>query len=434
MASDKSASTALVRKRTAMELMPPPPPPKRIKRPKEVLDEETYTEALSKIIARDYFPGLLESETQHEYLDALASKDAEWISSAKLRLELVMTPGRRRGRIGTSLDTPIRASSQTPLQTPSGLSTIQDTPRTVASSQARPDVEVDTSLSLGAFQAKYTSEDNESFYKLVDKQNQKRAEKYAWLWRGNMLPSKMRLKQDEVQGRLIESGRLEHIKSKRTKLLENGDNRPAQPDTWVSAPNNALMFMPDGVEETPDPDTGKLVVHENTRLPPTASEGGEPTRPPSPSLSAVRDAIAGKKRAEYAESSDGDEAPRQPTTPRVNGYAYVNELSHLATLRNLAGGDDTPNPFALKESSRREALHHRLVDRIAQSKRTASTQGFTGKVEDTPTPRLPSTPRGSANLTPAAQRLWGKIGSQTPKASSFESSTPLRRTPLVKKR
>jgi protein DGCR14 len=32
-------------------------------------------------------------------------------------------------------------------------------------------------MSLSAFQAKYTSEDNESFYRLLDKQNQKKADK-----------------------------------------------------------------------------------------------------------------------------------------------------------------------------------------------------------------------------------------------------------------
>ena len=87
---------ALVRKRTDNELMPPPPAPKRIKRPKRVLDEDTYTNALSQIIARDFFPGLLESETQQEYLDALESKDDEWIFSASRRLQHVMTPGRLR--------------------------------------------------------------------------------------------------------------------------------------------------------------------------------------------------------------------------------------------------------------------------------------------------------------------------------------------------
>ncbi len=82
MASGPSSSSALVRKRIDTELMPPPPPAKRIKRPRKVLDEDTYTDALSQIIARDFFPGLLESETQQEYLDALESKDDAWISNA----------------------------------------------------------------------------------------------------------------------------------------------------------------------------------------------------------------------------------------------------------------------------------------------------------------------------------------------------------------
>src|ERR1700761_6971170 len=90
------ASTALVHKRSATDLMPPPPPPKRIKRPKEVLDEDVYIDSLSRIIARDFFPGLLESETQQEYLDALASKDHAWISNAGRRLQHVMTPRRQR--------------------------------------------------------------------------------------------------------------------------------------------------------------------------------------------------------------------------------------------------------------------------------------------------------------------------------------------------
>ncbi|OAT13316.1 hypothetical protein BDBG_17784 [Blastomyces gilchristii SLH14081] len=67
--------------------MPPPPLPKRIKRPATVLDEDEYTDALSHIIARDFFPGLLETQTQREYLDALESRDREWIRRAGRNFE-----------------------------------------------------------------------------------------------------------------------------------------------------------------------------------------------------------------------------------------------------------------------------------------------------------------------------------------------------------
>jgi protein DGCR14 len=124
MEKDAPPSTALVRKRVDTELMPPPPPAKRIKRPKKVIDEDSYTDALSHIIARDFFPGLLESETQQEYLDALDSKDPTWISSASRRLQQVMTPGRRPGRRGTSL--------APGTQTPRGF--VGDTPASVSTS------------------------------------------------------------------------------------------------------------------------------------------------------------------------------------------------------------------------------------------------------------------------------------------------------------
>jgi len=121
---DPPKPSALVRRSVDTQLMPPPPPPKRIKRPKNVLDEETYTDAISEIIARDFFPGLLETETQQEYLDALDSQDGTWINSAGRRLQQVMTPGRRKGRRGTSIQTPLRA-----MDTPRGFA--GDTPMSV---------------------------------------------------------------------------------------------------------------------------------------------------------------------------------------------------------------------------------------------------------------------------------------------------------------
>ncbi|RWA09965.1 hypothetical protein EKO27_g5133 [Xylaria grammica] len=437
MNTDPKISTSLVHKRHDLELMPPPPPPKRIKRPKKVIDEDSYTDALSQIIARDFFPGLLESETQQEYLDALDSKDPEWISSASLRLQHVMTPGRKRARRGTSLV----PSSQTPRDF------VGDTPVSIsaessASINTDDKLDIDTNMSLSAFQSKYTSEDNESFYKLLDRQNSKRAEKYAWLWAGNKLPSKMQLAQKQVETKLLESGKsLEDDGYRQDRLaIKDKDERPAQPDTWKSLPNNTLMFTPDGVEDTMDTQIQaaeatsrappKAVNYQNTRLSaPQVSD--QESNPPSPSLSAIRDAIAGRRRpdSEATSTAVGSE------TPRVNGYAFVDdeepgyETPQAIPRVNLGPGDATPNPFVIKEQSRREALHHHMVDRISQSKRTSSKIGATGKVDKTPVPRFPSSPRVTAgSLTPAARRLWSKIGSSASATSRtpFGQSTPMR--------
>ncbi|MDA4132564.1 MAG: splicing factor ESS-2 family protein, partial [Thaumarchaeota archaeon] len=272
MASEGSTEMSLVRKRSEMELMPPPPPPKRIKRPKLVLDEDTYTEALSQIIARDFFPGLLENETQHEYLDALESRDQAWITRAGRRLQNVMTPGRRR------MKTPARRQ-QDDGQTPMGY--VGDTPVSTvskATTTADEKPEIDTNMSLGAFQAKYTSEDNESFYKLLDKQNRKKAEKYAWLWTGNKLPSKMRLKQKEIEAKLSQTRSLLDDGFKKDRLaIRDKDDRPAAPDTWEADPRNGLMFTPDGVDGTLETIAEraqaqsraepKSIAYENTRGP-----------------------------------------------------------------------------------------------------------------------------------------------------------------------
>lgn len=435
-ASQGATSSALVRKRDDLELMPPPPPTKRIKRPKKVLDEDTYTDALSQIIARDFFPGLLESETQQEYLDALESKDKDWIDSATRRLHQVMTPGRHRSRRGTSL--------APGAQTPRGF--VGETPVSVSAESSTTDqpVEkptVDTNMSLGAFQTKYTSEDNESFYKLLDKQNSKRAEKYAWLWAGNKLPSKMQLKQKQIEAKLSETRGLIDDGWERDRLaIKDRDQRPAQPDYWKSAPNNALMFAPDSVEDSLETvaqradaaskAAPKAVNYANTRLPvPQVSD--EQSEPGSPSLSAVRDAIAGKRTGSIASSSIvGSE------TPRVNGYAFVDDEEPeyeaprpAAPKIDLGPGDASPNPFKIGEQSRREALHHRMVDKISQSKRTSQQVGMTGKVDKTPVPKFPSSPRVGGGLTPAAQRLWGKIGGGggvTPR-TPFGESTPARK-------
>lgn len=427
-------SNALVRKSTDMELMPPPP--KRIKRPRNVIDEESYTDAISEIIARDFFPGLLETETQQEYLDALDSRDSAWISSAGRRLQHVMTPGRRKGRRGTSIQTPLRATD-----TPRSYA--GDTPMSVASdvttsTQAGP--EVNTNMSLDSFQALYTSEDNESFYKLIDKQNQKRAEKYAWMWSANnKLPSNMMLKQKEIETKLLQSRSSLKDDGGEKKILAIRDptDKPARPDAWKYKPVNGLMFKIDSVEDSVETVAQKSqrnskaepkgVAYANTRLPEETIQKG-PNIPGSPSPSAVRDAIAGKRRAQNSESSfDGSE------TPRVNGYAFVDdepepEITPSLPIINLGKGEQVKNPFVIKEQSRREDLHHRMVDKNAMTKRTSSQVGMTGRVPLTPVPKFPSSPRvGSGQMTPAAQRLWSKIGSKSGNSSGttpFGGQTP----------
>lgn len=428
--------------------MPPPPSPKRIKRPATVLDEDTYTEALSQIIARDFFPGLLEAQTKQEYLDALESKDKEWIASAGRKLSEIMTPGRQRGRRGVSM-TPRATPAGRPGDTPTGWG--GDTPMSVASTstsaQTTKKNELDVSnLSLSAFQAKYTSEDNESFNQLLDRQNAKRREKYAWLWSGNKIPSARQIAHRQREAKRLAAQGQNPESKKQLAITSDLDARPAKPDAWKSRPENSLMFMPSSIEDTHETIQQraeaasragpKQVVYSNTRLQPTADNTEDSAVPRSPSISAIKDAIAGRPRP--TESEPGYAGGE---TPRVNGYAFVDEDEpepepdpaddpsyHLKLLASSTTGDTGPNPFRIQENRRREELHHRMVERVARMKRAEKAARET----KTPVPRFPSspmlgglTPGGSSSgksLTPAAQKLLQKVGS-TPRPSVSSSSS-----------
>ncbi|KAL1898393.1 hypothetical protein Cpir12675_001938 [Ceratocystis pirilliformis] len=463
---DPQPSKALVRKRDAtvdMQLMAPPPPPaKKIKRPKKVLDEESYTEGLSQIIMRDFFPGLQEIQLQNDYLDAVEAKDRLWISTATHNLIDGKTPDQKPG---LWCDTPSSTRRFVKNETPS---TILDvgTPASIApsigpSSRAR----VNTAMRLSQFQATYTSEDNESFYALADRQNQKKTEKQAWLWNGNKFDSKQLIKQKEVQQQLSNAGQLhdDGFMKKDRLAIKDSDDRPAQPELWKWRPKNTLMFTPDGIEdqyetrfqraEASSTSAPKGINYHNTRVP-TRANTERPLRPPSPTLTAVRDALAGNVPQTYKTPSEIGSTLAGGETPRINGYAFVDdeddeggEDEHPLPKINLGPGDATPSPFRLQERTKKEDLLHRMVDRINKSHHTALRNGFTGKADATPIPKFMNSPRASSvgSLTPAAQRLLGKIGaSQTPARgstqregrthSSFASSTPMASRGFLTKR
>ncbi|CAI7595706.1 unnamed protein product [Penicillium manginii] len=459
-------------KRSDGQLMPPPPPPKRIKRPTTALDEDVYTDALSHIIARDFFPGLLETHVKQEYLDALESKDKDWIKLTDTMR--TPTPGsntrRRTGSVsllgtpqhipaGHSDKTPCGWGGDTPLSVASGVTTATETP-----DRNIPDV---SNMGLMAFQAKYTSEDNESFNKVLDQQNTKRREKYAWVWNNNKIPTARQIAhhQREVKRITAQGGNpntelVQHNDGTQPAIKTDLDARPARPDAWEARPNNPLMFLPSSVEDTHETRQQKAeassragpkrVLYQNTRLLDTeAAAAADATRnvPPSPSISAIRDAIAGKP---HLDASEAGSMVAGSETPRINGYAFVDEdepepagdsTDELMTTdwSLLGSADSTPNPFQISESRKREALHHRLVDRVARNKRTEQAARIT-KTPVPTTPRFASSPRlnfglrgstptvGSSPgprkmLTPAAQKLLHQVGGNTPRSSSNSKSS-----------
>lgn len=62
---------------------------------------------------------------------------------------------------------------------------------------------MDLSLSLDAFQAKYTSEDNSSFTEILDEENRQRRQKYAWAWDAESRAAEKKVKEIETRERLL---------------------------------------------------------------------------------------------------------------------------------------------------------------------------------------------------------------------------------------
>jgi len=415
-----------------------------------VVEEDTYQAALEHIIRRDFFGSLTELEAQHEYLDALESKDEEWSKEAGRKLAQAMTPGpesrSRHSRQGVNM-TPFTARAGETPRTWVGATPISEAGSAAPSiKDKKPDVDVN--MSLSAFMSKHVSEDSESYYALADKQNAKRREQNAWLYNGNKLPSKHQLAVSAHNRRLIEASK-SPAKAMELALRAPEDNRPAGPEHRPSAPRNSLMFPPDSIEDTHQTRAQAAEVSSNAppkRInyhnihPPAATLPSGITRPPSPTLSAIDAAISGRPRATESEAGySGAE------TPRVAGYTFVDseptdaekaafEPDHGALLAALQKqAEKGPNPFKVNETTEREKLRNKLVEKMAASKRS----GGAGRVGEligeaapgkTPTPKFLSvlgskTPQMSGgNFTPAGQKLLGRIGTPLRKETWFEGN------------
>ncbi|KAF2219273.1 nuclear protein DGCR14 [Elsinoe ampelina] len=478
-----SQSNALAKRKADadMALMPPPLPPKRTKRPSTVLDEDVYTDALSRVIARDFFPGLLEIKAQQEYLDALDSKDDEWIREAGNNLKVAMTPdpyrSRRDGmREGSIAQTPASvATTATPGRTPLQRSDMRDPSATPAAKEepGPRQPKVDLSLSLTDFQSKYTSEDNESFNGVLDAQNLAKAKKYAFLRNNtNKLPSKQQI----AQQKLLTNGESTVLSSPavasttiakptprepQTSLIprpsQDLDARPASVDSFpvVQGAKNTFMFYPESIED--DMTTLAQRAEAESLAPPRVTnfaatrmpgpEAERPAVPPSPSMSAVDAAIAGKPRLSASEvgSTMGD-GYYGAETPQVKGWKFVDaeptraeemlysgkgtaisdveaQRQERAEIMKLLPKAESGG-FQMNATSSRDELRDRMVEKNERAKRKSRPEQ-----------------RVRGDLTPAGRSLAGRLGTpgRTPGSGMFgggggasKAWTPMR-TPGVKR-
>jgi len=349
--------------------VPPTPRPGRSLNRQVVLEEDEYTEALSHIIARDFFPSLLHLDATNNYLDALRSRDPHLINASVLRLEQINS-------------TPVSSSRppphQTPSQTPYNFGP-SDTPlRTPRGEPPTKRPKLNADLSLDAFQSQYTSEDNSSFTQILDDENRQRKEKWAWAWDAQKRVEGQRDKMIEARERmLIEAPPVTGVREKfmieaptvaglitdkrgegaeATKdgvteevyaadasgegkqvtlrdvqdildgadtdvMAPKKDTRSAGVDGWKFKARNSLMFPPDADESpyhptnlTEAPSDPKVIKYGNTRLSEyehSSSSKGH-SAPPSPTRSRIDAAITG--------------TPYRPKSPTINDFSLVPTL------------------------------------------------------------------------------------------------------------
>ncbi|KMS95031.1 hypothetical protein BVRB_013100 [Beta vulgaris subsp. vulgaris] len=201
-----------------------------------VLDEDSYVAAIEKIIERDFFPDIPKLRDRLDWLEAVKTRDPVQIRDAQLKiLERRRGSNPDQGKIRTPGSTFFR-NSVTPFE-------FEQTPSVIdANLGVRFDGEnssgVDENLSLDKFFRRYTSEDNDSFNKIMEKVNRKRKERYGYLLEGEKT-------EEEVKG--IEDAKRDRI----TDGYGTSDQPPSTLEGWKYCAKNLLMYHPADRGEAP---------------------------------------------------------------------------------------------------------------------------------------------------------------------------------------
>ncbi|CAE6469998.1 unnamed protein product [Rhizoctonia solani] len=455
-----------------------------------ILDEDSYTSALSDIIARDFFPSLAHLDATNGYLSALDTKDPEQISKSVRRLQdLAATP------------TPSRYQNfQTPSRTPYGAGP-SDTPMPMRSELSSRGKSITEGLSLDDFQARYTSEDNASFATILDDENRQRKEKWSWAWEAqSKVEERKAIEYARRETALLEAGKVtlaitaggesstptkgitatadgsssssdprekglevallsqndsdgdkQLVAASQTQTIEEvmapkKDTRSAGVPGWKFKARNTLMFPPDADQSPydaisstapPPPAKGdpKSIHYGGTRIAEREDASGI-TEPSSPTHSRVDAAIAGRPYASGGE------------TPKVAGHSFVSEtaspspsqlgpvgLKQLMTWGTLQGtpriissdGDDAPIADPQTPFRIAEPSRRDLLSHRLANKASKSLTQRAALLSPHPT-RAPSTP--SSQLGPVrAKRTRGNMPPpmMTPRRSEVSLSPAARK-------
>lgn len=195
-----------------------------------MLDEDTYVAAIEKIIERDYFPDIPKLRDRLDLLEASRTGDPMLIRDAQLKIierRSGKTAGNdTAGKFRTPGSTFFRNSVSLGFdQTPVENVNVDNEKSSVGENADSMD-----ELTLDAFFRRYTSEDNESFSKLIEKVNKRKRERYGFLLDG----------ENRGTGGLIEDVKEDRI----TDGYGTSDQPLATLESWKYTAKNLLMYHP----------------------------------------------------------------------------------------------------------------------------------------------------------------------------------------------
>ena len=406
-------------KEKEIEVFKAPPDVNKLMKPKKrkvkVLEEDEYVDKVERIIERDFFPELDKLKARSDYIDATDRNDTKEM----LRL---------RERYSTSRLTRLETPSSH-FETPQMKSKEDESKSSTSSTAAAPDPKGDkdelTGVSLDKFLSKHTSEDNESFYELMEEQREEFERTHQWMFKKDEQLS-LELQNDSLKLPSIEEQCSE--RPKETKAL----------DGWTYKNENAVFYHPAGTplsnaEKMSMAAKQKIINRQNTRFKSNPWKMNE-KKGQTALIAAKKEIEAGKVGIDGKDLLDSSS-----TTPSVNGYKLLrmdnptpqfsaSESPFMtwgqveSTPYRLEGADEDSLPvnvsaggpqFKIQDVPKRDRLAFELAEKNSRFYRDKKNKAIEKARSHLKTPKSAAgnlTTR-VATMSPAAQRLaTAKLG------------------------